>query len=172
MAAAVEGADGDIPGEVDGKSGGGSSKLLLLGLPVALLIGGAAGAYFADVLPFGAEPEEVATVDGAAPDPAFAATIVHPLDPFIANLSEQNGGRYVKTTIELEFAGTEPPAWLQRRTPQIRDLILTLLTSKSFDDVRTPEGKQVLRDEILRRANQALQADQVVAVYFTQFIVQ
>lgn len=170
MAAAAEGVEGEVP-EEEKSGGGGSSKLLLIGLPVALLLGGAAGAYFADLLPFGAA-EEVPEVDGATPDPTFAATTVLPLDPFIANLSDEGGGRYLKTTIQIEFAGGDLPPWLEQRMPQIRDLILTLLTSKSFDDIRTPEGKQILRDEIIRRANQALQAEQVVAVYFTEFIVQ
>ena len=169
--AVAEGVEGEVPEEEE-ERGGGSSKLLLIGLPVALLVGGAAGAYFADLLPFGASEEEAVIVEGDMPDPAFAATVVYPLDPFIANLAEENGGRYIKTTIQIEFAGAEPPAWLQQRMPQIRDLILTLLTSKSFDDIRSPEGKQILRDEIIRRTNQALQAEEVVAVYFTEFIVQ
>lgn len=170
MAAAAEGVEGEVPGE-EQSGGGGSSKLLLIGLPVALLIGGAAGAYFADLLPFGAA-DEAPEVDGGTPAPTFATTTVFPLDPFIANLADDGGGRYLKATIQMEFAGPELPSWLEQRMPQIRDLILTLLTSKSFDEIRSPEGKQILRDEILRRANQALQAEQVVAVYFTEFIVQ
>ena len=171
MAAATEAVGGAAPEEGAEKSGG-SSKLLLIGLPVALLIGGGVGAYMAGLLPFGAETEEAAEVDGGEPDPAFASTVMVRLDPFIANLSDQNGGRYIKTTMQLEFAGSEAPAWLEQRTPQIRDLILTILTSKTFDDIRSPDGKQILRDEIIQRANQALQADSVQAVYFTEFIVQ
>jgi len=47
-----------------------------------------------------------------------------------------------------------------------------LLTSKTFDEIRTPEGKQDLREEIIRRVNQTLDRDVVKAVYFTEFIVQ
>jgi len=172
MAAAAEGVEGNVPGGGEEKKGGGSSKLLLIGLPIALLIGGAGGAYFADMLPMGGGAEEPAPVDGAEPDPAFAATVMVPLDSFIANLGDGSGGRYIKTTMELEFAGTEAPPVLERRMPQVRDLILTLLTSKTYDDIRSPEGKQILRDEIIRRVNQSLQEDAVQAVYFTEFIVQ
>jgi len=56
--------------------------------------------------------------------------------------------------------------------PQIRDLLLTLLSSKTFDEVRTAEGKQQLREEIIARVNQVLDRDVVKAVYFTEFIVQ
>ena len=54
----------------------------------------------------------------------------------------------------------------------MRDLILTLLTSKTFDEIRTPEGKQRLREEIIGRVNQTLDRDVAKAVYFTDFIVQ
>ena len=54
----------------------------------------------------------------------------------------------------------------------MRDLLLTLLTSKLFAEIRTPEGKALLRDEIINRMNRALNKDLVKAVYFTEFIVQ
>lgn len=172
MAAVAEGADEEVlGGEEEGASqGGGAKKLLLIALPAVLLAGGA-GAYFAGLLPLG--PEEVVSEEVEEDTgPAFAQTVIRPLDPFIANLADESAGRYIKTTIQLEFDGTEPPAWFDSRMPQIRDLILTLLTSKSFDQIRTPEGKQILREEMIRRTNQALQADAVRAVYFTEFIVQ
>ena len=58
------------------------------------------------------------------------------------------------------------------RLPQTRDLLLTLFTSKTFDEIRTPEGKQQLREEIIARVNQVLDRDLAKAVYFTEFIVQ
>jgi len=58
------------------------------------------------------------------------------------------------------------------RLPQMRDLLLTLFTSKLFAEIRTPEGKALLRDEIINRVNRSLRKDVVKAVYFTDFIVQ
>ncbi|MDG2307737.1 MAG: flagellar basal body-associated FliL family protein [Candidatus Binatia bacterium] len=150
--AAAAGVEGEGPQgeEAEVKSGGGSKKLLLIGLPVLLLSGGA-GAYFAGLLPIGA-PEVLMAEMETDPSPDFAPTSIEPLDPFIANLSDENAGRYIKTTIQLEFAGAEPPAWLDARMPQIRDHILS--------------------EEMIGRTNQAFQADSVRAVYFTEFIVQ
>lgn len=170
MAAATDAIEAEVPEESAGR-GGGKSKLLLVGLPVLLLIGGGAGAYLAGIGPFAAG---AGGVDGPPESavPEFAPTTMVALAPFIANLAQEDGARYIKTTMQLELGGSSAPAWLEQRTPQIRDLILTLLTSKTFDEIQSPEGKQVLRDAIIRRANQALQADVVQAVYFTEFIVQ
>lgn len=94
------------------------------------------------------------------------------LEPFIANLADDGGRRYLKATFQVDFGGTEVPAAMNARLPQTRDLLLTLFTSKTFDEIRTPEGKQQLREEIIARVNQVLDRDLAKAVYFTEFIVQ
>ena len=103
-------------------------------------------------------------------EPAVGALL--PFDPFIANLADEDGRRYLKATLQVEFFGARVPDEFNARVPQMRDLLLTLLTSKLFSEVRTPQGKAVLRDEIINRMNRALNKDLVKAVYFTEFIVQ
>src|SRR2546427_4410184 len=104
------------------------------------------------------------------PEPAVGALL--PLDPFIANLADEDGKRYLKATLQVEFFASRVPDEFTARVPQMRDLVLTLLTSKLFAEVRTPEGKAVLRDEIINRMNRTVGRDLVKAVYFTEFIVQ
>jgi flagellar FliL protein len=97
---------------------------------------------------------------------------VEPMDPFIANLSDDDGRRYIKATIQVEFYdGTVPPEF-HARLAQTRDTLLTLFSSKTFGEVRSPQGKAVLREEIVNRINTVLNQDAVKAVYFTEFIVQ
>lgn len=147
----------------------GGSKLVLIVVALVVLLGGGAGAWF--FLGMGAHKaqakEETPKPAGEPEVGALAA-----LDPFIANLADEDGKRYLKATVQVEFfAGKVPEEW-SGRLPQIRDLLLTLFTSKTFADVRTPQGKAVLRDEIINRVNRALHKDEVKAVYFTEFIVQ
>jgi flagellar FliL protein len=104
--------------------------------------------------------------------PVVTEGALEPLDPFIVNLADEDGRRYVKATLQVAFYDAEVPPEFRRRLPQARDLLLTLLSSKTFADVRTPEGKAVLRDEIVSRLNTVLNEDAVKAVYFTEFIVQ
>ena len=161
------------------------SKLPLL-LSVLVLVGGAgAASWYLGVLPFGRHDDRHAEATAAieeggeggghgehgakaekGPGPILA------LETFIANLADESGSRYLKATFQVEFLGAAVPPDVNARLPQIRDLILTLLSSKTFDDVRTAEGKQQLREEIIGRINQVLDRDAVKAVYFTEFIVQ
>ncbi len=156
------------------------SKLPLILSAVVLLAGAGAATWYLGMLPFGAKQrhaEATAAVEeggahGGKDAKAEIPAPILPLETFIANLSDEGGSRYLKATFQIEFQGTAVPPEVTPRLPKIRDLLLTLLSSKSFDDVRTPEGKQQLREEIIARVNQVIERDVVKAVYFTEFIVQ
>ena len=46
------------------------------------------------------------------------------------------------------------------------------ISRKTFADIRTPEGKERLREDVIDRINHVLAQDAVKSVYFTEFIVQ
>jgi flagellar FliL protein len=154
------------------------SKLPLILAVVVLLAGGGGAVWYLGLLGGGGEEGHAGHADAAALDPtkhmadpnALGAMLA--LDPFIANLSDAGGARYLKTTFQLEFESDAIPHEAEERIPQIRDLLLTLLTSKSFEEIRTPAGKQNLREDVINRVNQVLDGPTVRAVYFTEFIVQ
>jgi len=168
--------------EAEAAAGGGRSKLVLAAGALAALLALGAAAWWFGVFS-GGRGEAVATEHEAKGEPGGGTAAdghgsagdlgaMAALDPFIANLNDEDGRRYLKATLQLEFfAGSVPPEF-NTRLPQLRDLLLTLLSSKTFGEVRTPQGKAVLRDEIVTRLNHALRADLVKAVYFTEFIVQ
>ncbi|MBE9531794.1 MAG: flagellar basal body-associated FliL family protein [Proteobacteria bacterium] len=92
-------------------------------------------------------------------------------NPFIVNLTNTAGNRYLKVTINIEL---EPEAAEESRgkTAQIRDSIITLLSSKSYADVGSVSGKYQLRDEIAARINLIISEGKVKSVYFTEFVIQ
>jgi flagellar FliL protein len=169
----------------------GKSKLLIILVAVAVLLGAGGGvAYFTGV--FGGAGEAQAAKapggrgsekgghgkeagghgDSGAHGDGDAVGSVAPLDPFVVNLTDEGAQRYLKVTMKLEFLEPTPPTNFSGKQAQIRDLILTLLSSKATGDVRSVEGKAQLRDEIIARVNRVLGDDAVKAVYFAEFIVQ
>lgn len=94
------------------------------------------------------------------------------LDQFIVNLVDPLGRRYLKVQIELEMDSLQGVEEASKRNAQIRDSIITLLTSKGYSDVESPEGKLQLRQEIIARVNQFLHQGKAVNAYFTDFVVQ
>jgi flagellar FliL protein len=56
--------------------------------------------------------------------------------------------------------------------PAIKDAIIDLISSKYYKDIRTPEGRERLKIELLKRINAILPDGGVKAIYFTSFVVQ
>ena len=79
--------------------------------------------------------------------------------------------RYLKVTINVELyprAADEAG----RKRARIRDSIINLLSSKSYADLVSVNGKYQLRDEIAARINLIISMGRVNSVYFTEFVIQ
>jgi len=92
------------------------------------------------------------------------------LDSFVLNLAEQ--GRFLKVTMQFELTDLVNQQVVTEKTPQLRDAIITLVSSKSAESVASPEGKLQLKDELLLRANQSVGKDIFKNLYFTEFVMQ
>ena len=162
-------ADGDDAGETAAdERRGGIMHAVALACALALALGGiGAAAWRLGIGNLAVQPPPAAAAVAGTSEGAL-----EPMDPFIANLGDEDGRRYLKATLQVEFYDAIVPPEFNRRLPQSRDMLLTLFSSKNFADVRTPQGKAVLREEIVNRLNTVLDEDAVKAVYFTEFIVQ
>lgn len=115
--------------------------------------------------------------------------IIYDLDTKVVNLAEPGGLRYLQTTIVLEFWPSIPnyfdmlpeervlaessfKAKIDDLRPKIDDVLMTVLSSKSYDEISSVEGKQTLKDELIEAINKIFGYDAVMNVYFTQFLVQ
>lgn len=191
----AEGAKKDEKHE-DAPSKKGLNKMIIIGGAVALLLVIGGGAFFfLNKKDKGADKEDVAAADeepkakkekghekekektssshgekkeGAKEDTTgFVA-----LEPFIVNLLDNTGTRYLKVSVQLEMDKQDAAEEVKTRTPQIRDAIIVLLSSKSYADIGTVQGKYQLRDEVIARVNQILKGGKAKTAYFTEFVVQ
>jgi flagellar protein FliL len=117
-------------------------------------------------------PEEAVADNPEGAEEAPAVGEMFPLDSFVVNLADAGGKRYLRTTMQLELAPEEHKETIEQRLPQIRDVVLTILPTKEFKDIRTVEGKAALRTEIMGRLNEILNGNGVANIYFTEFVIQ
>jgi flagellar FliL protein len=94
------------------------------------------------------------------------------LDSFVVNLSDPMGRRYLKTTLDVEVANAAAAAELTAAMPRVKDTLLLLLSSKSFEDISSMDKKIELKNDIVSRLNQIIGKNKVRNVYFTEFVVQ
>ncbi len=140
---------------------------MLIGLLV-LVLGGGAAAYVV----FHARGAKAESKAKPAPEKEeVKATIA--LDPFLLNLADTDEVRFVKATFQLGLA-KEPNEEMKKGAaiPAIRDTIISLLTSKKAEQVLSPEGKELLRNEIRTKINTISPETKVLEVYIVDFVVQ
>jgi len=141
-----------------------SKKLLIiLVILVVLLAGGGAGAYFK----FFKAHKESAELKKQEEVPVY-----HELDTFMVNLADSGSKHFLKAAIKLKVSSHLGGEECKVRGYEIRDTILTVLTSKESEDIVKPEDKMALKKQIMEALNHILQKGQVLDVYFTDFLIQ
>ncbi|MBN2706140.1 MAG: flagellar basal body-associated FliL family protein [Deltaproteobacteria bacterium] len=145
--------------------------LIIILLLVFFLGGGGFGAWWFFLRTPIPTAEELAELEAAKKNepkilPVFA------LKPFVVNLADKKSRRYLKVTMKLELSDEVLLEEVDKRQAQIRDVILTLLSSKTAAEISTMEGKFLLRQDIIKRVNVHLVSGQVTKVYWEEFVVQ
>ncbi len=94
------------------------------------------------------------------------------IGPLIVNPAGSNGERYLKATISLETHDPELIREIEKRMPQIKNQVNSILSSKAIEQVQTNEDRERLRQEIQTRVNALLTTGKVSNVYFEEFVYQ
>jgi len=152
-------------------------------------------------LEMGGQGQQEATTPTPLPEPEGPVAPVRDIVPRgngimfslgerVVNLADPGGYRYLRVSITLEFLPESaefyrlPPETrkgvealfvedLARQKPIIDDIVISILSSKTFAEVFTLEGKQQLKEELIQQLNASLGDRKYVgAVYFTDFVVQ
>jgi len=101
-----------------------------------------------------------------------AAASLVPLAPFIVNLSGDQGQRYLRLVVQVEVRGELSKDELDKHLPEVRNRLIFLLSSKTFADIGSTQGKYDLQAEITKNVNETLDGPFIKKTYFTEFIVQ
>jgi len=120
----------------------------------------------------------------------------------IINLAETTSKKYIRIGLVVEFApmyeevaaqgsgssggghggeegaAVEDPAvtkvttGVNARLPMINDTIITLISSKTFEELYTATGKEALRGELIQKLQGMMPEYKIIGVYFTEFVVE
>ncbi len=121
------------------------------------------------------EGAQVAPVDGASADgraPAGLAPATFLKESFTVNLADPGRNHFAKVDVDIEITDDFVKEEVTRLIPKIRDFIVIVLSSKTYDQINTVDGKDFLREEIRNKINGYLSRGQIKNVYFSQFIIQ
>ncbi len=154
------------------KGGSKITKLLMLLLPILLIAAG--GIYF---MMFQGNKETntinaaIATADLAGEQP-ISGNIVD-LDTFTINLADPGASKFLKMTLSLEVTGSKKAVdEVNANMPKIRDIIITVVSSRTYDEIRTERGQTIFKNDIKTRVNAFLKEGRVINVYKKEFVAQ
>jgi flagellar protein FliL len=101
-----------------------------------------------------------------------AKSTIVTLPPFVVNLADPMGRRYLKLTMDVELKDAGAVADFNGALPKVRDAVILLLSSKTFADLASMESKLQLKSDLADRLNQAVGEGKVLRVYFSELVVQ
>lgn len=90
----------------------------------------------------------------------------------IINPAGTNGQRYLLTTIAFNVSTEEAMKSLEKREMAVRDLLNTILTSKTMDQLIDVSKREALRQEIFAQAKPLVENGALRSVYFSKYIIQ
>lgn len=93
-----------------------------------------------------------------------------PLETFLVNLSGSRGNKLIKVSMDLEVDNEKVIEEIDVRKPVLRDVIITILSSKTYVEISSKEGKEDLRESIKNQLNKSLTLGYIKEVFFTEFI--
>jgi len=139
-------------------------KLVVIVAAVLVLAGGGGGAWW-----------WMKRAPVEAKEPPLEARGLVSFEPFLVNLADEGGNRYLKVTLGLVLPSVEDAKHVEETAvvlSRLRSDILELLTEQSSTQLVSAEGKQALKAAIKTRLSGALEHKEVVDVLFSEFVVQ
>lgn len=162
------------------EAGGGKKKLIIIIAAVCLLLSVAAGAYFmffaggdsSDVSEEAAEQEGVSEQANENIENVYVAM---PL-PFVFNIQDGKRTRLVQIKVQLMVRSSEYATLTKKHIPLLESTIVRVFSSTGVEQMRSPEGKEKLKQDLLTALNEATskveQKELISSVLFTGFVLQ
>ena len=200
-AAAPEAAakDGDKAAPAAAK-GGSKKKLIIIIAAAVVALGAAGGGAFFFMNKGHADEEVTADADegehadakdakkgkskkdakgkkGKAAEPKLPAIYVEFNPPFVVNFDAKGVMRFLQVSIQVMTRDHETSEMVKLHEPKIRNNMLLLLGSSTYDTISTVEGKETLRKQALETiakvvSDEGGEAKKVEDLYFTSFVMQ
>jgi flagellar FliL protein len=106
-----------------------------------------------------------------------AANIYHTLHPnFVVNFENPNKARFLQVSVEVMAYSDDVIDQVKQHAAVIRNNLLMLFSSQDAQHLRTRDGKEALRQEVLTEIQNILEQQTgtpgVEQAYFTSFVMQ
>lgn len=158
----------------------GAKRFLIPGL-IAVVVAIAAGggvAFFMSKKATPPEPSSEVPAEAAkpAPKPGAKPEYIALEPPFVVNLADASGDRYLQVEVQLMSRVPKIADTVGEHMPVIRNRLLMLFSQQTVESVRSREAKEKLQADALKEVQavltEATGSEGVEALFFTSFVTQ
>jgi flagellar FliL protein len=148
----------------------GKGRLILFALVGLVILGGGGGGGY-----WWYAKRQAAAASAEKKEPERAPTRVLAMDPFVVNLADGGGTRFLRVSLSLVVEDNESAREIVEKEvdrAEVRSALLERLALQTADHLVTPEGKKELKKEIAEQATHSAHGLKVSDVLFSEFVVQ
>jgi flagellar FliL protein len=158
------------------KAKGGMKKIIIIAVALLAVGGGAAGFFLmgGDSADPSAE-EASAEVEKVEEEPEKDPIYHELVKDFVVTFEDAGGIRYLQVSLQVMSFDQTAIDRVDANMPAVRNSLIMLIGGQNYEDLKTNDGKEKLRTEILGSVQKAarLKADQALEdVLFTGFVLQ
>lgn len=96
--------------------------------------------------------------------------------PFVVNIQSSDRSKFLQIKVEIMAKSNRALKAVEANIPLIKNDLITLFSSQTIEQVTTPQGKENLRKEAIKKVNAILEqesdGESVDTVLFTSFVMQ
>lgn len=98
--------------------------------------------------------------------------LIFPMEEIVVNLADADANRYLRVGLALVLEEGVSIEKIEPEAPRAVDAAIDYLSSQSFETLRAPGSKTVVREELSARIRAAFDDELVVRVLLTTFVMQ
>jgi len=99
-------------------------------------------------------------------------SMIYAISDIVVNPAGTGGSRFLSCSVAFETKSAKLHAKFEGKDAIVRDALITILSSKTVSQLTEPKQKEITRYQIKRRLEKLMQTDDLVGVYFTDFVLQ
>ncbi len=104
-------------------------------------------------------------------------TAVKPMKTYTYSIGEmyanvKDSRKILKVNIEVETINEKLKETFDEKRPKMTNSILELLRNKTEEELSGEKGQKALRQQVLKSIKQVIPSDEIMDVFFVEFIVQ
>ena len=97
---------------------------------------------------------------------------IYTIENLVVNPAQTKGTRFLSVSFGFELGSNQLLDNFQKREAVIRDALITILSSKTIEQLSDAREKEIARHQIKKRISTLLDTEQLAGVYYTDFVLQ